>query len=70
MPKIKTTYQLTCRSCKQPHFILAYESDINKWMNGIYIRYALPYLNEDDREMLISRICPTCWIKLFGSEEE
>lgn len=27
---------------------------------------AFPYLSADEREMLISGICPTCWDKTFG----
>ena len=27
---------------------------------------AFPYLSADEREMLISGICPTCWEKTFG----
>jgi len=31
------------------------------WQNGARIQDALPDLSADDREMLISSICPTCW---------
>ena len=34
------------------------------------IHEALPFLNEDDREMLLSGICPTCWERLFPSDED
>ena len=27
---------------------------------------AFPYLSADEREMLISGICPSCWEKTFG----
>lgn len=50
--------------------IYADSQDINKWMEGTFIQDALPYLSPDDREMLISRTCPTCWTKTFGTEGE
>lgn len=34
------------------------------------IQNALPFLTADQREMFISRICPTCWDAMFKGEPE
>ena len=30
----------------------------------------MPQLSADEREMLISGICPSCWAKAFSDEDE
>lgn len=40
------------------------------WKNGALIQNAMPWLNADDRERLISGICPECYNKMFGEEEK
>ena len=37
------------------------------WQNGELIQNALPELNTDQRELLISGICPKCWDERIGS---
>lgn len=32
------------------------------------IQYAMPQLSHDDRERLITGICPTCWDNELGGE--
>lgn len=44
-------------------------ADYNAWRNGKCAQDAFPYLSADEREMLISGICPTCWDNMFGKEE-
>jgi hypothetical protein len=51
------------------NYVLAHPNDVEKWMDGALIQDAMPYLNPDERELLISRICPTCWVEMFGEEE-
>lgn len=70
MAKNFTTYSIPCNWCGEKYMIYADSQDINKWMEGTFIQDALPYLSPDDREMLISRTCPTCWTKTFGTEGE
>jgi hypothetical protein len=64
-----TTYSIKCKRCEETQYFLAKPIDINKWMEGVKIQDALPYLTPDERELIISNICPTCWIDLFGGEE-
>ena len=34
------------------------------------IQDAFPELSKEDRERLITGICPKCWKELFGDEDE
>ena len=62
--------ETSCPFCGHSNTILVYEDDFLAWQNGKLIQDAFPYLSPEDREMLISGICPTCWEKMFGAEEE
>jgi len=62
-------YAVKCRECGTVIEIEAPEEGIQMWQQGMLIQKALPELSIDDREMLISRICPECWDKMFGKEE-
>lgn len=52
---------ITCTGCKQVTYLVVNQSDYNKWHDGALIQNAMPYLNADQREMLISGTCPKCW---------
>lgn len=56
----------SCPFCGHAHSIFANEMDYLNWQDGELVQRAFPYLSADDREMLISGICPTCWAKAFG----
>ena len=64
------TLTTTCPFCGQTHEVLVYEDDFFAWQGGKCAQDAFPYLSTDDREMLISGICPKCWDSMFDEEEE
>ena len=64
------TLTTTCPFCGQTHEVLVYEDDFFAWRGGKCAQDAFPYLSADDREMLISGICPKCWDSMFDEEEE
>ena len=45
-------------------------ADYRAWQDGELAQNAFPYLSADEREMLISGICPTCWDNMFDGEED
>ena len=59
-----------CPFCGRGNEIEVNESDYWDWDDGELVQDAFPYLSADEREMLISGICPTCWKNTFGSEGE
>lgn len=66
--KKETTIVTTCPFCGHTNFIEVNESDYFDWDDGALIQNAFPYLSADEREMLKTGICPTCWEKMFGGE--
>lgn len=63
------TLTTTCPFCGQTHEVLVYEDDFFAWQGGKCAQDAFPYLSANERELLISGICPTCWDKMFGFED-
>ena len=60
----------TCPFCGHAHEVAVNEDDFWDWDDGKNAQDAFPYLTPDEREMLISGICPKCWNKTFGEENE
>lgn len=56
----------TCPFCGEDHEVTVEFEDFLFWKAGKLAQDAFPYLSADEREMLISGICPTCWDKMFG----
>lgn len=59
-----------CPFCGKAHEIEVNEMDYLDWKDGMLAQEAFPYLDANEREMLISGICPDCWNGMFGQEEE
>ena len=58
-----------CPFCGCVNFINVPFEGYNAWKNGELIQNAMPELSADEREMLISGICPDCWDNMFGEED-
>ena len=59
-----------CRLCQEVTDLTVNAEGFVNWQAGEYIQDALPELSADMRELLISGTCPTCWEKMFPSDEE
>ena len=59
-----------CPFCHKAHEIAVNEMDYLDWQDGKLAQDAFPYLSASDREMLISGICDSCWLGMFGTGEE
>lgn len=72
MRKNKREYiiQTICPLCHRVHDVGVNELDFWDWDDGALVQDAFPYLSADEREMLISGICPNCWNDTFLPEEE
>jgi len=69
MAVTKEVFIKHCTWCEEGTEIKAHEKDIKAWLDGANIARVMPYLTEDERELLISGTCPKCWNKMFGGEE-
>lgn len=58
-----------CPFCHRANEIEVNEMDYLDWSDGKLAQEAFPYLSADEREMLISGICPSCWSALFEGME-
>ena len=65
-----TTIYTTCPCCRKESAVTVQTRDFNAWRKGALAQNAFPYLSANDRERLISGICPTCWDKMFAYEED
>lgn len=64
------TLVTTCPCCGRINEIEVNAMDYLRWRDGMLAQNAFPYLTAEEREMLISGICPTCWDDTFSSDEE
>lgn len=55
-----------CPVCGEETVLLVPCDGYYAWLGGECIQNALPSLTADEREMLISGICPECWGKMFA----
>lgn len=65
----EVTIVTVCPFCGHANFIEVNEADYWDWQDGMLVQDAFPYLSANEREMLISGICPTCWDIHFGGED-
>lgn len=63
------TLTCTCIMCGGIHEIYVRPDDYYNWIDGQLAQEAFPYLSAEEREMLISGICPDCWNWMFKEEE-
>ena len=55
-----------CPVCYQMNKVQVNELDYLDWRDGALAQDAFPYLSKQERETLISSLCPNCWEKVFG----
>ena len=59
-----------CIKCTKTETVLVKKIDLMAWKKGMYIQNAMPYLEVDERELLISGICGECFDNMFPNEDE
>ena len=60
------TLTRVCIHCHQTHTFTMPVEDYRKWsFDRVFIQKAMPYFNADQREILISQTCPTCYNIIF-----
>lgn len=53
-----------------PFSITVKFSDANRWVNGDMIQNCFPYLDSEQREILMTGYDDICWKEMFGDSEE
>ncbi|SVC55010.1 uncharacterized protein METZ01_LOCUS307864 [marine metagenome] len=62
----KVGINVRCWRCEGVTTVHAALEDIQAWQDGTLVQDAMPYLNTEERELLISRTCDSCWDKMYG----
>jgi hypothetical protein len=65
-----TELNVRCELCRTWHALVVTHADKQDWINGKHVQDAFPYLSAEQRELLISRVCPKCFDKLFKEIED
>lgn len=59
-----------CPDCNKFNTVVVNERDYNVWCLGdTNVQDAFPSLSADEREILLTGICGSCWDRLFGKGE-
>ena len=64
------TVDCVCPLCHKVTSVVVDENDYLDWKNGKLAQDAFWYLDADERELLISGLCLSCWSDLFRDEQE
>ena len=59
-----------CPFCHKSHSIGVDFEDFLDWHSGVFAQVAFPYLSDEEREMVISGICPDCWNRVYALPDE
>jgi len=60
----------SCPLCGSEKVIIVRHVDYIDWMGGAHTQDAFPYVPAEEREMLISGICPDCYDRMFADSDE
>lgn len=61
---------VSCAGCNTEHEISINPDDWKAWRDGALIQRVIPYLTDEQRELLISQICGVCWKEMFKEDDE
>ena len=65
-----TTIRTQCPECKEIHDVKVSTNGYLNYKTGMLIQRALPELIPEEREMLITGFCQSCWDKIFADDED
>ena len=59
-----------CVHCGEKGTVDVAMDDVIAWHRGRLAQHAFPYLEDEEREQVISGTHPACWRALFGANAE
>lgn len=59
-----------CPICHTSHDVEVPMDEFFNWQDGACVQDAFHSLSAEERERLITGICPECWNWMFGKEED
>ena len=67
---MKISVNRVCPKCNKLQTVKVEQSQYYDWVAGKNIQIAFPNLSANQREILMSGICPECWEKIFPPDDE
>jgi hypothetical protein len=67
--KLNASIAYQCGCCRQVQQVRVNANDWLDWQEGKLIQEAMPYLNADQREIMISGTCGACFDAMFADCE-
>lgn len=61
---------IICSMCNSVHTVVVKKKDYCDCMNGKDAQDAFPYLSDDERDEIITKLCIPCQQKLMFEEDE
>lgn len=61
------TVSVKCPFCGKAQTLTVPRKGFDLWRQGALVQVAFPDLSPDDREVLVSGVCPKCWEDTFGA---
>ena len=56
-----------CPVCDRMGSVIVEDDDYGKWISGVFIQDAMPYLSAGEREMLLTGVHDECWEEMWGT---
>lgn len=69
-PDHEYTFHCKCVDCGSVTDITINARDLYNYHNGMHIQTAFPYVSRDNRELMMTGICGTCFSNMFGMEDD
>lgn len=61
--------EVKCIKCKKVYTVDVPKEGLFNWQRGMLIQDAMPDVSADDRELLMSHLCSSCFNNLIGGDE-
>lgn len=59
-----------CLGCGQTAWFVMTDEQYHAWKGGIHVQNIFPDWSPEDRELLSSGTCPSCWEEMWAESED
>ena len=63
-------FRVTCPICQETAVVKVKQSEYDAWKDGMLIGDAMPSVTKDDRERLMTGLCPKDWDVIMTANED
>jgi len=68
-PRDPQPFWVICQTCLVRYEFLVDPEGFAEWQHGKFIQDALPGNSAEERELIKSQICGSCWNKMFPDDD-